>query len=77
MKTVILGVFLVLGSTSVIVDKNQVYENSSMMTIKKDEVIPRKDMTVKVSPVLMNLRKERSTCSDTGCWNNIIQNSSK
>jgi len=77
MKTVILGVFLVLGSTSVIVDKNQVYENSSMMTIKKDEVIPRKDMTAKVSPVLMNLRKERSACSDTECWNNIIENSSK
>lgn len=77
MKTVILGVFLVLGSTSVVVDKNQVYENSFMTTIKKDEVISRKDMTAKVSPVLMNLKKDISTCSDTGCWNNIIQNASK
>lgn len=73
MKAIITGIILVLGSSSIVVDKDKMLEDKKMITVNQKEIIAGEDMIVRTSVVIdQNDKLETKKCQDTKCWSNII-----
>jgi hypothetical protein len=73
MKAIITGIILVLGSSSIVIDKDKMLEDKKMITVNKKEIITGEDMIVRTSIVIdQNDNLETNKCQDTKCWTNII-----
>lgn len=69
MKTVFLGVALILSSTSLVVEKSNVLREDAMTIVPEQTLITGNAMT----NTAVFTPKKKSSCRDKGCWDSIIK----
>ena len=77
MKTIFAGMILILGSTSFVVEKNVILKENAMTSIPQDSIIKGRDMITESKEVFKVRDRDMNKCSNTQCWDHIIQSFSR
>lgn len=71
----LIGTLMILGSSSMVMDKDSTFASSDMKVPHNSKVISGHDMVVINSTVTDKKTKKANECNDLTCWDAIIKSS--
>lgn len=73
MKSILTGIFLILGSTSFVVDSTKTVQKNEMISVSKSEIIPRREMALGSDGIFVIKKEKKDMCSNISCWKPILK----
>ena len=71
----LIGTLMILGSSSMVMDKGSTFAISDMKVAHNSKVISGQDMVVINSVIVDKKTKKANECNDLTCWDVIIKSS--